>query len=77
MSIHRGTVIDVVDPAGLGRLSVEIPAVGVEPMWAPVVIPFGVDGFQPPEIGIGVWVAFEADDSTAPVVLGVIPQQAT
>jgi hypothetical protein len=73
MSIHRGTVIDVVDPAGLGRLSVEIPAAGAEPMWAPVVIPFGIDDFQPPEIGTGVWVAFEADDATSPVVLGVIP----
>lgn len=72
MSLHRGTVIDVVDPAGLGRLSVEIPAVGTGPIWAPVAIAFGVDGFQPPEIGTGVWVAFEADDATSPVVLGVI-----
>ena len=72
MSLHRGTVLDVLDPAELGRLSVEIPAVGAEPMWAPVVIPFGVDWFQPPEVGTGVWVAFESDDATSPVVLGAI-----
>lgn len=73
MSLYRGIVIDVEDPAGLGRWSVEVPSVSTEPMWALVVIPLGAGGVQPLELGTEVWVAFEEDGLSSPVVLGSIP----
>ena len=72
MSIYRALVADDSDPAESGRVRVEIPAVGAEPMWASVVMPVGVDVLQLPQLGTGVWVSFEADDPSSPVVLGII-----
>ncbi|MFH8248772.1 phage baseplate assembly protein V [Microbacterium sp. B2969] len=72
MSLHRGIVIDTADPAGSGRLRVEVPDVSTESMWAPTLIPLGVIDLQLPAVGTGVWVDFESDDFSSPVVLGLI-----
>jgi uncharacterized protein involved in type VI secretion and phage assembly len=73
MSLYRGIVTDVADPAGLGRWSVEVPSVSTEPLWALTVVPLGAGGVQPLEVGTNVWVAFEEDGFSSPVVLGSIP----
>ena len=73
MSLYRGIVIDVEDPAGLGRWSVEVPSVSTEPLWGTIVIPLGAGGVQPLEVGSEVWVAFEDGGFSSPVVLGSIP----
>ena len=72
MSLHRGIVIDVQDPAGQSRVNIDVPSVSSEPLWALVVVPLAAGGIQLPEVGAGVWVAFEGDDFSSPVVLGVI-----
>ncbi|GAA1984196.1 phage baseplate assembly protein V [Microbacterium pumilum] len=74
MSLHRGIVIDVEDPAGQGRVNIEVPSVSTETLWALVVAPLAAGGLELPEVGTGVWVEFEGDDWSSPVVLGVIPR---
>ena len=74
MSLHRGIVVDVADPAELGRWSVEVPGVIAQPQWGLPVIPLGFSDIALPEIGTEVWVAFEADDFSSPVILGTIPR---
>ncbi|WP_426319869.1 phage baseplate assembly protein V [Microbacterium sp. E-13] len=71
MSIYRAIVSDDSDPAELGRVGVTVPSVGDEPVWASVVVPFA-GAVQLPEVGTEVWVAFEADDPSSPVVLGLV-----
>jgi hypothetical protein len=74
VSIHRGTVLNNLDPSGLGRVLVLVPDISDDPLpWAMPVVPLG--GSQapaPPDIGIGVWIAFENDDPGYPVVLGTM-----
>jgi hypothetical protein len=71
MSLYRGIVSGNSDPDGRGRLRVEIPAVGVD-LWAEMVVPIGAEFLAVPDLGTGVWVAFEGDDFAAPVVLGTM-----
>ncbi|GAA1470309.1 phage baseplate assembly protein V [Microbacterium thalassium] len=73
MPLHRATVLDSADPLGLGRLSVDVPSVGVASIWALPVIPFGARRHRPPEPGTAVWIEFEEGDLSRPVVLGTIP----
>lgn len=75
--IYRGVVVDNVDPQKAGRLRVRVPAItGVADSWALPCLPYaGKDtaiGAQP-QIGRGVWIAFEAGDPDFPVCLGYLP----
>ncbi|HME35235.1 MAG TPA: phage baseplate assembly protein V [Candidatus Sulfotelmatobacter sp.] len=75
---YRGTVINNIDPNGVGRLLLEVPDVlGVVPSsWAlpctplagPTGPPMGV--YMVPPIGAGVWVEFEQGDPNYPVWVG-------
>jgi hypothetical protein len=74
VTIHRGTVLNNVDPEGLGRMQVLVPDISAEPLpWALPVVPLGVLQTPPPPVGADVWVAFENDDQNYPVVLGTLP----
>jgi uncharacterized protein involved in type VI secretion and phage assembly len=75
---YRGTVLNNVDPLGVGRLLVEVPDVLtlVPSSWAqpcvplagPTGTPMGV--YLMPPIGAGVWVEFEKGDPTYPIWVG-------
>ncbi|WP_197536224.1 phage baseplate assembly protein V [Blastococcus saxobsidens] len=75
---YRGTVVNNIDPKGLGRLLVAVPDVlGLVPSsWAEACVPLaGPTGtpmgawFVPPT-GAGVWVEFEAGDPSRPIWTG-------
>jgi hypothetical protein len=74
VTIHRGTVIDNLDPAGLGRMQVLVPDVSDTALpWALPVVPLGAaQAPTPAPVGAVVWVAFENDDPEYPVVLGTM-----
>ncbi|GAA4351001.1 phage baseplate assembly protein V [Microbacterium rhizosphaerae] len=75
MSIHRGVVINNIDPQQRGRLQITVYDVfgaDVSP-WALPVIPLGSATPITPPIGAEVWVTFENDDVNYPVVLGLVP----
>jgi hypothetical protein len=75
---YRGTVINNIDPLGMGRLMVEVPdvlglvpsswAVPCTPLAGPSGPPMGV--YMVPPIGAGVWVEFEQGDPNYPVWVG-------
>lgn len=75
---YRGTVLNNIDPLGVGRLLVEVPDVLtlVPSSWAqpcvplagPTGTPMGV--YLVPPIGAGVWVEFEKGDPTYPIWVG-------
>jgi uncharacterized protein involved in type VI secretion and phage assembly len=75
---YRGTVINNIDPNGVGRLLVEVPdvlglvpsswAVPCTPLAGPSGPPMGV--YMVPPIGAGVWVEFEQGDPNYPVWVG-------
>ena len=72
---YRGTVSGNIDPQGLGRLQVAVPAVlgPVASAWAMPCLP--VAGPQAgilalPPIGASVWVEFEAGDPGSPIWVG-------
>ena len=63
--VYRGSIANVDDPAGAGRVQLEIPALlgGELSAWAePAFV-----GPIPPGVGEACWVAFEAGDITRPV----------
>src|SRR5690606_17443746 len=64
VSIHRGTIINNVDPAIRGRIQVRVPSVSPEASaWAIPVLPLGVLApAAPAPIGAAVWVMYEDDD---------------
>lgn len=69
--IYQGTVLNVSDPMGAGRIQVMVPSVGGQTSgWAkPCVAPGGsTSGTQ---IGDQAWVMFEQGDTSSPVFLGV------
>ena len=75
--IYRGVVTDTVDPLGLERVRLIVPAVtGPEQTgWAPACVPVGgvADGMAAlPPVGAGVWVQFEVGDPGYPVWVGVM-----
>ncbi len=72
---YRGRVLDNADPLEMGRIQVEVPAVGGnEPLgWALPCLPYAGDGhglYMVPEAGALVWIEFEGGDLSYPVWVG-------
>ena len=72
---YRGTVINNVDPKGIGRLLTQVPDVlGTSTSsWAMPCFPFtgNQTGFYcVPPVGAGVWVEFEQGDPDYPIWVG-------
>jgi hypothetical protein len=73
---YRGLVTDISDPEGLARIKASVPAVFGDTLttgWAMPAVPFA--GPQHgvvflPEVGDGVWIEFEAGDSSSPIWSG-------
>jgi hypothetical protein len=75
---YRGTVLQNIDPQGMGRIQVEVPDVlslipstwaePCVPLAGPTGPPMGV--FMVPPIGAGVWIEFEHGDPNRPVWVG-------
>ncbi len=70
-----GTVMNNLDPSGLGRLQAFVPEVlGEVPTgWAKPCVPYAgpTSGFfSTPPIGAGVWLEFEAGDVSRPIWTG-------
>lgn len=70
--IHRATVVDNIDPQGLGRLRLVVPDVSPDTSpWASLVLPLGATQLPSPvPVGTEVWIVYENDDVDFPVVLG-------
>jgi len=84
--IWRGTVTNVNDPLGLGRIKAKVHELlgdDEETDWASYCSPFGggghgwfflpspaTPGAQAPQSGDGVWIMFEAGDINRPVWVG-------
>jgi hypothetical protein len=68
---YSGIVSDNVDPAKLGQLKVEVPAVfpDGEIVVARPALPYGV--FFMPEVAVNVWIEFEGGDTSLPLWTGV------
>jgi uncharacterized protein involved in type VI secretion and phage assembly len=72
---YRGTVINNVDPNGLGRIQVLVPAVSPLPLanWALMCTPVGGPQhgmFAVPPPTAGVWVEFESGNPDYPIWAG-------
>ena len=72
---YRGTVVNNVDPQGLGRIQLIIPDVhGATPApWAMPCTPVAAAGagmIAIPPIGAAVWVEFERGDDDHPIWVG-------
>ena len=72
---YRGTVADIEDPDGLGRIKADVPSVyaGVSSPWAMPCLPFAGAGHGlalMPEVGDGVWIEFEGGDLGRPIWSG-------
>jgi hypothetical protein len=71
---YRGLVVGNLDPTGRGRLQVRAPAVmGEEVVWAAPCVPYagnGVGLFALPPVGAGVWIEFEAGETSYPIWSG-------
>jgi hypothetical protein len=72
---YRGTVVDNLDPLGQGRLKALVPEVLGEIMsgFALPAAPYAGTGagfFTVPPVGAGVWIEFEAGDTSRPIWTG-------
>jgi uncharacterized protein involved in type VI secretion and phage assembly len=72
---YRGTVVDVTDPSGMGRLKASVPEVlgDIPSGWAAPCTPYagaGVGLYTVPPVGAGVWIEFEAGDPSRPIWSG-------
>jgi len=72
---YRGTVVDVDDPASLGRIKAKVPEVlgDLDLPWALPCAPYAGDGigyYAIPRVGSGVWMEFEAGDPSRPIWVG-------
>jgi hypothetical protein len=71
---YRGLVKDNQDPTGRGRLKVIVPAIlGDQQVWALPCTPYAGDNmgfYTMPEPETGVWVEFEAGDTSYPIWVG-------
>jgi uncharacterized protein involved in type VI secretion and phage assembly len=73
--LYRGVVTDNDDPATLGRVKAQVPAVfgEVESAWCMPCVPYAgpqVGVVFLPEIGSGVWIEFEGGDVSYPIWVG-------
>jgi hypothetical protein len=72
---YRGLVVNNADPENMGRIQVQVPAIGEGAMsgWAlpcvPVKLPKEL-GSALPAIGAGVWIEFEGGDVNSPIWSG-------
>ena len=72
---YRGTVYNNIDPKGLGRVQVIVPAVQATPLLHFATLCTPISGIQNgmyavPPIGAGVFVEFEAGDIDYPICAG-------
>lgn len=69
--LYRGVVHDVRDPLNQGRLRVRIPQLFGQDVteWA-WPVQYSTTELALPEVGQGVWVAFESGDAGFPIWLG-------
>lgn len=72
---YRGQVVANIDPDGVGRVQVSVPAVLGEgaASWAMPCVPLSGDGIgicAVPKVGANVWVEFEGGDPTSPILGG-------
>jgi uncharacterized protein involved in type VI secretion and phage assembly len=72
---YRGKVESNLDPLGLGRVQVSVPAVlgDATQAWAMPCVPYagkGVGLFMVPPVGALAWVEFEAGDPDYPILAG-------
>jgi hypothetical protein len=72
---YRGIVLNNIDPLGTGRLQATVPEVlGEVPSgWALPSVPYAGTGaglYAIPPIGAGVWIEFEAGDTSRPIWSG-------
>ena len=71
---YRGTVVDNVDPEGLGRVLAFVPAfAGSKLNWALPCVPYAgpeVGFFAIPPIAANVWIEFEGGDPDYPIWTG-------
>ncbi|MEO7651420.1 MAG: phage baseplate assembly protein V [Bryobacteraceae bacterium] len=71
---YRGIVTDNNDPTGRGRLEVLVPAVmSGQPVWAMPCVPYAGKNmglYAIPEKGTGVWIEFEAGNTSYPIWVG-------
>ena len=72
---YRGTVINNIDPLGVGRIQVIVPDVSTTSItsWALPCLPWGgmqTGLFTVPLIGAGVWIEFEQGDPDYPIWTG-------
>ena len=72
--LYRGLVTDNADPTRRGRLKVSVPAVmGDAQVWALPCTPYAGDRvgfFALPDVGVGLWISFEAGHANHPVWMG-------
>ena len=70
LGVHRGVVVEAIDPMTERRLLVRVPSVlGDQAAWALACLPVGAAD-ELPGVGDAVWVAFEGGDPSCPVWLG-------
>lgn len=70
----RGTVVNPIDPLGIGRIQVSVPdvALGLS-SWAMPCVPLAGPNtgvFTVPPVGSGVWVEYEHGDPEHPIWVG-------
>ena len=67
--IYRGIITNNIDPRG--RVQITLPFLPASnSLWANVCTAFGTPPNTRPSVGTQVWVAFEAGNTSLPVVLG-------
>jgi len=72
---YRGIVVNNLDPLQIGRLQAMVPEVlGEIPCgWASPCVPYAGTGsgfYAIPPVGAGVWIEFEAGDTSRPIWVG-------
>jgi len=72
---YRATVVNNVDPMQIGRIQVLVPDVSnvIPTTWAMPCFPIAgkqMGAYLVPQMGAGVWVAFEQGDSDYPIWTG-------
>jgi type VI secretion system (T6SS) baseplate-like injector VgrG len=72
---YRGTVLNNIDPLGVGRIQAVVPDVSTTAIttWAMPCLPWGgmqTGLFTVPPVGSGVWIEFESGDPDYPIWTG-------